>query len=202
MIPVSLRMKWTTSINHQPTIGSYYFVPFDIYYIYVYRPVPGTAMTSLLSERARFWRVDLQKLEIIWAPGLSFGWESQRCLHVLHGKWPSKNESVQIITHSIHAPYIEYLTFTITNQPVMFINIPVPWIVWDNDSSTWKPLKISEVLFRETSIFKGKVDMDSVHESVVPARLNAGFSLWASNKIPRSLAWLFLNIWFWRKKPC
>lgn len=62
-----------------------------------------------------------------------------------------------------------------------------------------KPPKISEVPFRETSIFKGKVDMDSVHESVVPARLSAG--CFANHKKHQhtkitsdSLVCFFLNI--------
>ena len=77
---------------------------------------------------------------IIWAPGPSFGLGIARWIHMLQNSWPSKNESVQIKTHSIHAPDIEYLynIYHPPNQPVMFVHIPVSWMVWDIDSWTWK----------------------------------------------------------------
>lgn len=150
-------------INHQPTIvGSYYLAPFDIYYIYVYiwkkyiytctwncNDLVAVGKGLLLTGWPSKIRNHLSSRSILWL-GIT------RWIHVLHGKWPSKSESVQIITHSIHAPDIEYLTITITNQPVMFIHIPVPWMVWDNDSSTWKPPKISDVSFQGDQHFQGQ----------------------------------------------
>ena len=113
----------------------HYFWKHPCIYIYIYRWNPNDLVPDGKGLLLTGWPSKIRS--IIWAPGPSF-WFGDR-FRTNEYKWPSKNESVQIITHSIHAPYIEYLTFTITNQPVMFVHISVSWMVWDNDSWTWKP---------------------------------------------------------------
>lgn len=73
-------------------------------YIYIYtctwncNDLVAVGKGLLLTGWPSKTRNHLSSRSIIWL-GIT------KWIHALHDKWPSKNESVQIITHSIHTPY-------------------------------------------------------------------------------------------------